>query len=166
MPVMAKEVGDSVIAFNIKFLKTLSDKSNVRLYFYEPSRAIAVEYLEPTRNVITPTEKKVVEPAVIVADTDEVKGLKEELRIADMVIKELRAKYEPSVPVKIAPAIKMVDYSEKAIALFGDTKPYKELIKSKFFGRFSTRLKNGEVLCAGWIVSKRYLKEVELWLEA
>lgn len=49
----------------------------------------------------------------------------------------------------------LVDYSEKAIAVIGNTKPISEQLK-KIGGRFNPRLSCG----AGWIFSKR--KESEL----
>jgi len=65
---------------------------------------------------------------------------------------------------KLLPLI-LVDYSDKAIAVFGDTEPYKdELMELK--GRFNRYLKfeeeNGaEVKKPGWIFSKRNYSEVE-----
>lgn len=58
------------------------------------------------------------------------------------------------VPVKsnepiIAGTIQLVDYSEKAIAIIGDTKPIKEKLK-ELGGRFNFGLKCG----AGWIFPK------------
>lgn len=52
--------------------------------------------------------------------------------------------------------IEIVDYSEKAIAVIGDTKPIKETLK-KLGGRFNFRLTCG----AGWIFPKTKLEEVE-----
>lgn len=47
----------------------------------------------------------------------------------------------------------LVDYSEKAIALFGDTKPIKDLL-SDLGGRFNSRLTRNGAKCAGWIFQK------------
>ena len=52
--------------------------------------------------------------------------------------------------------IQIVDYSNKAIAVIGDTKPIKELLKS-LGGSFNPRLSCG----AGWIFSKKKLEEVQ-----
>jgi antirestriction protein len=54
------------------------------------------------------------------------------------------------------PNLEIVDYSEKAIALIGDTKAIKEKLK-KLGGRFNPRLSCG----AGWIFSKSKLEEVQ-----
>lgn len=55
--------------------------------------------------------------------------------------------------------LEMVDYSEKAIAVFGDTKAIKEQLK-KLGGRFNPSLNyNGEKR-AGWIFSKKKADEV------
>lgn len=52
--------------------------------------------------------------------------------------------------------IQIIDYSEKAIAVIGDTKPIKDQLKA-IGGRFNFRLSCG----AGWIFSKKQLPEVE-----
>ena len=54
---------------------------------------------------------------------------------------QLRAKAE---------GLQVVDYSEKAVAVIGDTKPHAEKLK-ELGGRFNARLKCG----AGWIFSKK-----------
>lgn len=57
--------------------------------------------------------------------------------------------------VEISGNFQIIDYSEKAIAVIGDTKTAKDLLK-KLGGRFNPRLSCG----AGWIFSKK--KESEL----
>ena len=57
--------------------------------------------------------------------------------------------------------INIVDYSEKAFAVIGDTKPIKDLLWS-LHGKFNARLSCG----AGWIFSKKRLTEVETALRA
>lgn len=52
--------------------------------------------------------------------------------------------------------VNIIDYSEKAIAVIGDTKPIKELLKS-LGGSFNPRLSCG----CGWIFSKKKLEEVQ-----
>jgi len=52
--------------------------------------------------------------------------------------------------------INIIDYSEKAIAVIGDTKPLKEVLKS-LGGSFNPRLNCG----CGWIFSKKKLEEVQ-----
>ncbi|PXV63286.1 hypothetical protein CLV62_1142 [Dysgonomonas alginatilytica] len=47
----------------------------------------------------------------------------------------------------------IVDYSEKAIALFGDTKEIKDLLKA-MGGKFNPRLSHNDEKQAGWIFSK------------
>ncbi len=56
--------------------------------------------------------------------------------------------------------LEIVDYSEKAVAVFGDTKAVKEQLK-ELGGRFNPSLKyNGEKR-AGWIFSKKQADEVK-----
>lgn len=52
--------------------------------------------------------------------------------------------------------VNVIEYSDKAIAVIGDTKPIKELLKS-LGGSFNPRLSCG----AGWIFSKKKLEEVQ-----
>ncbi|SHG28275.1 hypothetical protein [Dysgonomonas macrotermitis] len=54
----------------------------------------------------------------------------------------------------------IVDYSEKAIALFGDTKAIKDLL-SAMGGKFNPRLTYGDSKKAGWIFSKAKRSELE-----
>lgn len=56
--------------------------------------------------------------------------------------------------------LRMVDYSEKAVAVVGDTKAVKDLLKS-MGGRFNSRLSCG----AGWIFSKKKADELKAVLE-
>lgn len=59
-------------------------------------------------------------------------------------------------PVEVtAGEINIIDYSEKAIAVIGDTKPIKDKLKS-LGGSFNPRLSCG----AGWIFPKRKLDEI------
>lgn len=55
--------------------------------------------------------------------------------------------------------LKILDYSEKAIALVGDTRSVKDRLK-KLGGRFNPRLSCG----AGWIFSKKQRKDVEAFI--
>ena len=54
----------------------------------------------------------------------------------------------------------IVDYSEKAIALFGDTKAIKDTLKN-LGGRFNPRLTHNDEKQAGWIFSKAKRTELE-----
>lgn len=60
-----------------------------------------------------------------------------------------------AVEVK-AGEVQIIDYSEKAIAVIGDTKPIKDQLKA-IGGKFNFRLTCG----SGWIFSKKQLPEVE-----
>lgn len=58
----------------------------------------------------------------------------------------------------------IVDYSEKAIALFGDTKEIKDLLKA-MGGKFNPRLTHNDEKQAGWIFSKLRRDELEMVLK-
>lgn len=57
-------------------------------------------------------------------------------------------------------SFEIVDYSEKAVALFGDTKAIKDLLKA-MGGKFNPRLTHNNEKQAGWIFSKTKRQEVE-----
>lgn len=66
------------------------------------------------------------------------------------------------LPADAAPqniTVEIIDYSEKAIAVFGDTKPLKEILRS-LGGRFSPRLQNNGQTAAGWVFPKRNEQKV------
>lgn len=70
------------------------------------------------------------------------------------------------VPEKVTPTkievsgVEIIDYSEKAIAVIGDTKPIKDQLK-ELGGRFNSRLTCG----AGWVFLKTKREEVELLIK-
>lgn len=57
---------------------------------------------------------------------------------------------KPSTPADSAEGFQVIDYSEKAIAVTGDTKPIKDELK-RLGGKFNSRLSCG----CGWIFGKR-----------
>lgn len=76
---------------------------------------------------------------------------------------QVQTKVEPAAaapsdePIEAKPGeIHVVDYSEKAFAVIGDTKPIKDLLSS-LYGKFNKHLSCGP----GWIFSKKRLKDVE-----
>lgn len=62
---------------------------------------------------------------------------------------------QPATEQPQLPALRMLEYSEKAFAIVGDTKAHRAQLK-KLGGRFNPKLKCG----AGWIFSKKRGKEV------
>lgn len=85
------------------------------------------------------------------------------------------AKDQQAEPAAVSPAygdseisrdlggFEIVDYSEKAIAVFGDTKAVKDRLK-ELGGRFNPSLKYGEGKRAGWIFSKKQADKVRAML--
>lgn len=74
-------------------------------------------------------------------------------------VKPEKVEEAKDVEAVTAEGLEIVDYSEKAIAVFGDTKAIKEQLK-ELGGRFNPSLNyNGEKR-AGWIFSKRKADEV------
>lgn len=67
----------------------------------------------------------------------------------DLTVRSEKA-IKPEQPTAKAEGLQVVDYSEKAVAVVGDTKPHAEKLK-ELGGRFNARLKCG----AGWIFSKK-----------
>ena len=69
----------------------------------------------------------------------------------------------PVMPPKQAPKAQnvfLIDYSEKAIAVYGDTKPIKDKLLS-LGGKFNMNLTISGVKQPGWIFSKKYRAVVE-----
>lgn len=66
----------------------------------------------------------------------------------------------PPIEATANPHIFMVDYSEKAIAVFGDTKPIKEKLKQAG-GKFNAFLTYNGQKSAGWIFSKTQTEAVK-----
>ena len=64
-----------------------------------------------------------------------------------------------------AGVVEIVTYSEKAIAVFGDTKPMKEKLKA-LGGRFNPFLTNNGGKMAGWIFPKTKSEELSLILNS
>ena len=57
----------------------------------------------------------------------------------------------------------IVDYSEKAIAVFGDTRPIKDRLLA-IGGRFNTRLTHNDIKTAGWVFPKSKEQELRILL--
>ena len=76
--------------------------------------------------------------------------------------KQEEAKAE-TVEAASVEGLEIVDYSEKAIAVFGETKEIKEQLK-EFGGKFNPSLRYGEGKRAGWIFSKKQADKVRALL--
>lgn len=70
---------------------------------------------------------------------------------------------EIAEPLQTIESLEVVDYSEKAIALFGNTKDIKEQLK-ELGGRFNPSLKYNGGKRAGWIFSKKQADKVRALL--
>lgn len=66
-------------------------------------------------------------------------------------------------PVAVPEGLEIVDYSEKAIAVFGETKAIKDELK-KLGGKFNPALKHNGKKRAGWIFSKKQADKVRALL--
>jgi hypothetical protein len=80
----------------------------------------------------------------------------EEKQINDVVTELLNPPQEPEQPKN---TLQIIDYSDKAFAVIGETKPIKETLKA-LGGRFNMFLKCG----AGWIFPKTKLQTVKIKL--
>lgn len=65
--------------------------------------------------------------------------------------------------VEVTPDVYLVDYSDKAIAVFGNTKEIKEKLK-EIGGKFNNYLTYNDVKQAGWIFSKKKESELKKFL--
>ena len=150
MPVM----GGAKIAFNIKLLERIAGKFDLELFFNESNKAICVQYKESAKPKKSAPKKKDDD---IVALMEKIEALQKENAELKAQIKESKDNLDAMPELNI----EIVDYSAKAFAIFGsDTKQFKEEIKDKLFGMFNSKLKRDGQTVAGWIVSKRYEKEL------
>lgn len=91
--------------------------------------------------------------------TDKSKSSKESKK-SEVAKKSEKKEKEPTK--KTTPKLQIVHYSEKSIALFGDTKPIKEELK-KLGGRFNANLRpfDSESRVPGWIFPKKVEDELK-----
>lgn len=76
------------------------------------------------------------------------------------------ASVQTAAPETVADArVEIVEYSEKSIAVFGDTKPLRDTLRD-LNGLFRAYLTHDGTRCAGWIFSKRREQEVRSALAA
>lgn len=94
--------------------------------------------------------------------SDEYKVIKPKVKKSS--IKPEKAEEAKEVESVAAEGLEVVDYSEKAIAIFGDTKTVKDQLKS-LGGRFNPSLKHNGVKRAGWIFSKKQTDKVKELIE-
>ena len=64
-----------------------------------------------------------------------------------------------TTPIAITGDFLIVDYSQKALAVFGDTRPIKEKLKA-LGGKFNARLTHNEKKQSGWIFQKSKEQEI------
>ena len=128
----------TLLGINAHFLPRLATmfKGNITIGVSDPNLAVAV-WLEPSDN--------------------------ETIEVANKGVKAVRPKpatvtfAKPSGNGKrqIGPKYTIVHYSEKAIALFGDTKAIKEHLRT-LGGRFNPRLQHNSQRTAGWVFPLKY----------
>ena len=56
--------------------------------------------------------------------------------------------------------IQMKEYSDKSLIIYGDTKPYKDLLK-ELKGRYNSNLRVDGEKVSGWIFSKKHKENLE-----
>lgn len=61
--------------------------------------------------------------------------------------------------------LELVEYSDRSMAIFGDTKLYKEQLRS-LGGKFNSSLTFNEVKQAGWIFSKSKYEQLASWIDS
>lgn len=92
-------------------------------------------------------------------DKAKAKSIKQKAEVKEVtkpkVVKPM-AKKEKEPTKKTTPKFTIVDYSEKCVALFGDTKPVKEELK-KLGGRFNSNLRpfDDDTRVPGWVFPKK-----------
>lgn len=97
-----------------------------------------------------------------VSDEYQIKEAKEKKVRTKESKNETKKNTTPAEPVKME-GVEVVEYSEKVIAVFGETKQYKEQLK-QLGGKFNPALKHNGEKRAGWIFSKKSEKQVRALL--
>lgn len=105
------------------------------------------------------------DPELMIQDTEDMPdGLSVMESISEQefndIIEACREQSEEEESAEEHPKFRIIDYSEKAVAVVGDTKDIKEQLKA-LCGRFNPKLSCGE----GWIFSKKMLPELEKLLK-
>ena len=105
------------------------------------------------------------DPELMIQDTEDMPdGLSVMESISEQefndIIEACREQSEEEESAEEFPKFRIIDYSEKAVAVVGDTKDIKEQLKA-LCGRFNPKLSCG----AGWIFSKKMLPELEKLLK-
>lgn len=138
-------------------LQTLHPLQNT-LYMNENTKNKFAELLKAAnQKAATQCEKKpiVTAPVIdkpIVTDSPELSTM----TFADLLSEEKPKDEVIAVPVVDKPNLRIVDYSDKAFAIVGDTKPIKDTLRL-LGGSFNSRLTCG----MGWIFSKKRLDAVK-----
>lgn len=86
---------------------------------------------------------------------------RDKVYIIDLLLKKLlmKAQKEKTKNVQSHPIIEIVDYSEKSIALIGETKPHREKLKV-LYCKFNPFLTIRGKKQPGWIASKKHEAEI------
>lgn len=105
------------------------------------------------------------DPELMIQDTEDMPdGLSVMESISEQefndIIEACREQSEEEESAEELPKFRIIDYSEKAVAVVGDTKDIKDQLKA-LCGRFNPKLSCG----AGWIFSKKMLPELEKLLK-
>jgi len=153
MPIMVDNNGcKNYFGINMYFL----DRANTeQLYYNSPTKALLIPSAEQPKNTAPKKQevKKTEEPAPEQAPeetTTQVDEYPEPEPIKHTATKAISTPQSEPAPEVVSRNIKVIDYSDKAIAVIGDTKQVKEELKAAG-GRFNAHLKCG----AGWIFSKK-----------
>lgn len=119
------------------------------------------------RNFATQIEEKIILKSVHYSETSngkvyflyEVDGVEYSTEVvpgAEFAKNETESTEEPATEIKsVQGEVNIIDYSEKAIAVIGDTKPIKDKLK-ELGGKWNNKLTCGP----GWIFSKKRMEEV------
>lgn len=132
----SKDVGVATIKAPKSKVKNVKDFTGV-------PEAEAVKTKKPNPTTKVRSERKVATKKAINAEVKE-------------VVRAKAATKEKEPIKKTTPKFTLVDYSEKSIALFGDTKPIKEELK-KLGGRFNINLRpfDEDNRVPGWVFPKK-----------
>jgi hypothetical protein len=148
----AEILAAQLAAANLKTQRPATPKKETPAPFEIP------EYNSFTEEIILPSPPAPTPAQAQPAKVEAIPQPEPETEFSTMFVGSNGLTFEDQQP---APALSLIDYSEKAFAIVGDTKPIKDTLK-QLGGSYNPRLKCG----AGWIFSKTRESAVRMELAA
>lgn len=146
-----------------EILKAAQDKANGQKVTANPAPIVPVIIPETVKDAyLTSSELNKISVADFIKSPNFINDVAADspelstMTFADLLSNDTEETKETIAPEPIKPALRLIDYSDKAFAVVGDTKPIKDKLRL-LGGSFNSRLSCG----MGWIFSKKRLEAVK-----